>query len=106
MFYCRGSILDTCHTIFLSFSTHGENKRRADAWQTFCRYIRYVYQSIAVHQGTDGAQLTINKQGHIPALDTIDGMTDLFALISTTLLLNVIDYRQYVKSSTPPSAQE
>jgi hypothetical protein len=105
-FYCRGSILDTCQALLHGFLAGVESKRRADAWRTFCRYIRYVYHAITVRQGSEGAQLTTTEQGHIPALDTIAGLTDIFALICTTLLLSVIDYRQYMKTSTPPSARE
>ena len=92
--------------MFQSFLDGRESKRRADAWRTFCRYTRYVYRSITVRQGTEGAQLTRTEQGHVPPLDTTDGITELFALLSTTLLLNVVDSRQYLKASTPPSLRE
>jgi hypothetical protein len=49
-----------------------------------------------VRQETDGAELTITEQGHIPVLDTMQGLTEIFAMLSTTMLLRVIDFRQYV----------
>src|SRR5882757_9294388 len=104
-FYCRGSILDTCQALIQGFLAGVESTRRADAWRTFCRYTCYVYRSITVRQGTEGAQLTTTEQGHIPAVDTIAGLTEIFALISTTLLLNIIDYRRY-RTSAPPSVRE
>jgi hypothetical protein len=38
----------------------------------------------------------------------MDGITDLFALLTTTLVLNIIDYRQYgeLETSTPISQRE
>jgi hypothetical protein len=64
-----------------------------------------VYHSITVCQGTEDAQLTTTEQGHIPAVDTIAGLTEIFALIFTTLLLNIIDYCRY-STSAPPSVRE
>jgi hypothetical protein len=92
--------------MFHSFLGEKQSNRRTDAWRTFCRYIRYVYRSITVRQGTEEAQLTTTEQGHIPVLDTMDGLTEVFALLSTTLLLNVIDSRQYIKGSAPLSLRE
>lgn len=46
------------------------------------------------------------EQGHIPSIDTMDGITEIFALLSTTLLLNVIDCHQYIKISIPLSLHE
>jgi hypothetical protein len=91
-FYCRGSIIDTCQAMLNGFVAGIESTRRSNAWRTFCRYIRYMYHSIAVRQGTDGSHLTTTEQGHIPALDTMDGLAEVFSVISTTLLLNVINY--------------
>lgn len=105
-FYCRGSIRDTGKAMVQGFLADMQSKRRADAWRTFCRYTRYVCRSITVRQGTEGAQLTNTEQGHVPVLDTMDGITDIFVLISITLLLNVIDYRQYANTSAPPSVRE
>jgi hypothetical protein len=106
MFYCRGCIIDTCRAMFESFLRGEQSKRRGDAWRTFCRYVRYLKHSFTVRQGTQGSKLTKTEQGHIPAVDTTDGLTDIFALLTITLLLNVIDCRQYPGTSAPLSLRE
>jgi hypothetical protein len=83
-----------------------QSKRRGDAWRTFCRYFRYLKQSFMDRQETEGCQLTEMEQGHVPSLNTMDGLTDLFALLVITLLLEVIDYRGYPGSSPPASLRE
>jgi hypothetical protein len=106
VFYCRGGIIDTCRAMFQSFLRGEQSKRQADAWRTFCRYVRYLHHSFTVRQGTSGSQLTKTEQGHIPAFDTMDGLTDIFALLSTALLLNIIDCRQYPEISAFLSLRE
>lgn len=101
VFYCRGGIVDTCRAMFRSFLRGERSKRRGDAWRIFCRYVRYLKHSITVRQVTDGSKLTKTEKGHNPALDTTDGLTDIFALLVTTLFLNIIDYRQYPGTSDP-----
>ena len=36
----------------------------------------------------------------------MDSLTDIFALLAITLLLNIIDYRQYLGTFVPPSERE
>jgi hypothetical protein len=48
----------------------------------------------------------MKEQGHIPALDTMDGLTDIFALLAITFLLSIIDYREYPGSSAPAPLRE
>lgn len=106
VFYCLGSIIDTCRAMFHSFLDGRQSTRRVDAWRTFCRYIRYVCHSLTVRQETDGAELTIIEQGHVPVLETMQGLTEIFAMVSTTTLLHVIDYRRYVDPPFPLSSRE
>lgn len=105
-FYCLGSIIDTCRAMFHSFLHGHQSTRRADAWRTFCRYSRYVCNSLTVRQETDGAELTMTERGHVSVLDTMDGLTEIFSLLSMTILLNVIDSRHYVNPSLPLSPRE
>ncbi|KAF8222029.1 hypothetical protein L208DRAFT_1382035 [Tricholoma matsutake] len=86
----RSMILSNPEAVFMT---------RAKLWSR-------VFWMMSRVKGTEGAQLTATEEGHIPSLDTIHGITDIFVLISTTLLLNVIDYRQYVDTSAPPSVCE
>lgn len=106
MFYCRGSIMDTCRAMFGSFLRGDRSTRRGDAWRAFCRYVRYLKQSLTARQEIEGSELTETEQGHVPSLNTMDGLTDLFALLVITLLLEVIDYRRYPGSSPPASVRE
>lgn len=92
--------------MFRSFVRGGQSKRRGDALRTFCRYIRYLCHSLTVRLGTEESQLTPTEQGHIPALDTMEGITEIFALLTTTLLLNIIDTQQYGSLSAPISIRE
>lgn len=87
--------------MFHSFLDGLKSTRRAYAWRTFCRYFRYVSDSLRVRQGADGAELTITEQGHVSRIDTMQGLNEIFTLLSTTILLNVIDSRQY---DNPPIA--
>jgi hypothetical protein len=105
VFYCRAGIIDTCRSMLLGFLNGEESKRRADAWRLFCRYVRYLQHCFTERQGT-GSQLTKAEQAHVPLIDTIDGITDIFGLLSTTFLLNVIDSRQYPEKFTPLSPRE
>jgi hypothetical protein len=92
--------------MFRSFVDRRQSTRRPDAWRTYCRYIRYVCHSIKVRRETDGAELTTTEQGHVPVLDTMQGLTEIFAMLSTTMLLRVIDYRCYVNPPIPLSPRE
>lgn len=105
VFYCLGSIIDTCRAMFRGFLDGHQSTRRADAWRTFCRYIRYVCDSLTVRQGTKEAELTITEQGHVPVLHNMQGLTAIFSMLSMTMLLQAIDYRQYINPS-PLSQRE
>jgi hypothetical protein len=106
VFYCLGSIIDTSRAMFRSFLDGGQSTRRAEAWRKFCRYIRYVCHSLTERQDTDEAELTMTEQGHVPSLDDMHGLTSIFAMLSTTILLHVIDNRQYANPPVPLSPGE
>ena len=89
IFDCKGTIINTCRAMFQSFLRGDKSGRKGDAWRTFCRYVRYLKQYFTERLGM---KLTMKEQGHIPAFDTMDGLTDIFALLAITLLLNIIDY--------------
>jgi hypothetical protein len=94
-FYSRGGIVDTCKAMFHSFLDGRSSTRRADAWRSFCRYVRYVCDCITVRQDTNGAELTKMEQGHVSTPNTMDGLTEIFAMVSTTILLRIIDRHNY-----------
>jgi hypothetical protein len=92
--------------MFGSFLRGEQSKRRGDAWRLFCRYVRYLKHSFTARQETGGWKLMEMERGHVPSLDTTDGLTDLFSLLVITLLLKIIDYRQYPGTPSPSSVRE
>ena len=46
------------------------------------------------------------EQAHVPVLDIMQGLTQIFAMLSTTIMLHVIDSRQFANPPTPLSSHE
>jgi hypothetical protein len=107
VFYCLGTIVDSCRAMLhIMDSRPGAGTTRANACRTFCRYIRYVHLCFTERQDTVGAEMTATEEAHLPILDTMQGLTQIFAMLSTTIMLHVIDSRQFADPQIPLSLRE